>query len=328
MEKEKLSKRFYMGSIAGVGGLAVVFLVIANLMLLSANVSGGETPAGIVLLLIGLLLSIYGGIVAMILWYKAWETIQDGNARTTPGKAIGFLFIPIFNFYWIFQAFLGFSKDYNSYVKRHNISISPIPEGLFLTSCILTVVGFVINRIPVLGSMYALISFGIWIAVMNNVCNAVNNLVSFAPTIQQIQKQPQSPKTRKLVIIGIICAVIAVLLMIPLIVIPSALRGRSTAAREASTRGNMNAIYTALKLYELDNGTYPSTEQGLAALIEKPNIRPIPSGWAGPYLVGRPKDSWGSAYNYVFPSIHGSYDYDLWSFGPDGVESEDDIANW
>src|SRR5687767_6774080 len=65
--------------------------------------------------------------VVMFLWfhlyYRAWKAIQDGHARTTPGKAVGFLLIPLFNLYWMFPALWGFSKDYNAYIERHSINV-------------------------------------------------------------------------------------------------------------------------------------------------------------------------------------------------------------
>ena len=60
-----------------------------------------------------------GEVLQFILVYKFWQMIQDGFARTTPGKAVGFLFIPFFNFYWWIVAFLGLSKDQNAYIDRH-----------------------------------------------------------------------------------------------------------------------------------------------------------------------------------------------------------------
>lgn len=87
-------------------------------------------------------------------------------------------------------------------------------------------------------------------------------------------------------------------------------------------------IPTALKLYELDNGRYPTTEQGLRALIEKPSIEPIPSNWNGPYLERRALlDPWGREYIYRVPSTHG-LDYDLYSLGPDGKDDDNNIGNW
>jgi len=106
--------------------------------------------------------------------------------------------------------------------------------------------------------------------------------------------------------------------------------GRSEQARRAAAEADINAnISIALDLYELDNGTYPSTEQGIGALRSKPSIPPTPPNWNGPYLKKIPADPWGNPYAYVYPGIHNEEYYDLSSYGPDGAEGGgDDITNW
>jgi len=108
------------------------------------------------------------------------------------------------------------------------------------------------------------------------------------------------------------------------------LAGRSEQAREAAARADIEAsIATALDLYELDNGQYPTTEQGLGALRAKPSSAPIPENWRGPYLKKEPKDPWGKPYYYKFPGEHNIGGYDLASWGKDGAEGGgDDIVNW
>jgi general secretion pathway protein G len=107
------------------------------------------------------------------------------------------------------------------------------------------------------------------------------------------------------------------------------LAGRSEEARrgiaEADIKGNVSL---ALRLYEVDNGRYPSTEQGLTALQTKPNGAPTPKNWKGPYLEQEPTDPWGQPYQYKYPGSHPPFDYDLSSLGPDGTTSDDDISNW
>lgn len=90
------------------------------------------------------------------------------------------------------------------------------------------------------------------------------------------------------------------------------------------------SIPTALELYQLHNDTFPSTEQGLNALIEEPSSEPRPRNWRGPYLQRRPIDPWGGVYQYRYPASRNEIaGYDIWSMGPDGVDgTEDDIGNW
>ena len=107
------------------------------------------------------------------------------------------------------------------------------------------------------------------------------------------------------------------------------LAGRSEEARrsiaDADIKGNLSL---ALKLYEIDNGRYPTTEQGLQSLLEKPTAPPSPKNWKGPYLEQEPLDPWKHPYVYRYPGTHPPRDYDLYSLGPDGKEGEDDIRNW
>lgn len=108
------------------------------------------------------------------------------------------------------------------------------------------------------------------------------------------------------------------------------LTGRTEQARVAIAEGDINSnIATALKLYELDNGNYPTTEQGLNALLSKPSSAPAPISWTGPYLEKRPIDPWKNEYKYKCPGAHNTAGYDLYSVGKDGVEgTADDVNNW
>lgn len=104
------------------------------------------------------------------------------------------------------------------------------------------------------------------------------------------------------------------------------LSGRSEQARSATARVDIDAnIATALKLYELDNHYFPSSEEGLGALLVRP---PSAKNWEGPYIEKEPIDPWGREYQYKSPGDNRPRDYDLYSLGRDGQESEDDIKNW
>ena len=122
--------------------------------------------------------------------------------------------------------------------------------------------------------------------------------------------------------------VVVILAVLAAAVIPR-LAGRTQQARISTAKMDIfGNISVALDLYELDNGSYPSSDQGLKALMAKPGSTPVPTNWNGPYLKKRPIDPWGNEYKYACPGTH-SNDYDLYSAGPEGVEgSEDDINNW
>lgn len=90
-------------------------------------------------------------------------------------------------------------------------------------------------------------------------------------------------------------------------------------------------LKTALVPYRLDVGNYPSSEEGLTALVKAPAGKE--KKWKGPYLEASevPLDPWDNPYKYRFPgskNVNGTRGYDVWSLGPDGVESADDIGNW
>ncbi len=122
--------------------------------------------------------------------------------------------------------------------------------------------------------------------------------------------------------------VVIIISILSAMVVPR-LVGRSKEAKLAAAKADIESnISLVLDMYELDNGLYPTTEQGLIALMGKPTTSPVPTNWKGPYLKKLPKDPWGKDYVYTSPGMHNKDDYDLFSYGPDGIESQDDIVNW
>jgi general secretion pathway protein G len=129
-----------------------------------------------------------------------------------------------------------------------------------------------------------------------------------------------------------IMVVIVILALLAALVGPK-LIGRSDDARIADAKVQIRNIETALKLYKLDSSMFPSTEQGLAALITKPTSGVIPKNYKPEgYLESRklPKDPWGGDYIYLSPAEHG--DYEICTYGADGAKGGDgkaaDICNW
>jgi general secretion pathway protein G len=100
--------------------------------------------------------------------------------------------------------------------------------------------------------------------------------------------------------------------------------GRTDDARQTKAAADLASLTQALNLYRLDNGSYPTTDQGLAALVERPTTPPVPKSWRGEGYVDRvPSDPWGNPYVYVLATPQR---YVLKSFGADGVEGGDGIA--
>ena len=125
-----------------------------------------------------------------------------------------------------------------------------------------------------------------------------------------------------IVILGILVSFIAPKIM-----------GRPDEAKQVKARVQIESLETAIKLYKLDSGIYPTTEQGLQALVEQPQTGTLPKKWRkGGYLEkGRvPKDPWGNEFIYLSPGAHG--DYDIIAYGADGVpggeEFDKDISSW
>jgi hypothetical protein len=179
----KLSKTFYLGSILGAPIVAVAIVVMGFIGAIGGAVSGSETAAqagiGAMFGVMGLawLLMLYGLAVQLMLIYKAWSAIQDGQARATPGKAAGFMLIPLFNLYWMFQAIYGYAQDYNKYIARHGHNVPPLQENLFLFYPI-SVVACIIPLVNMVAGLAALV-LAILVAV--KIIDSVNALADLPP---------------------------------------------------------------------------------------------------------------------------------------------------
>ncbi len=201
----KLSKKFFWGSYVG---SLIPFLIIQLITAIAISrywhfdglIHGLENtdtmeipqmPLWLTLLSsLNALLSIYLTVVSCIFIYRAWKSIQDGHARASAGKALGFLFIPVFNYYWIFQAVWGFAIDFNKYVHRNNVNSVPrLPERLFLAFCVVYIISIVLGFIMgFLGLLFGYPSYFYitWVptaayyiigaVIINKVCDAVNAL--------------------------------------------------------------------------------------------------------------------------------------------------------
>lgn len=127
-----------------------------------------------------------------------------------------------------------------------------------------------------------------------------------------------------------ILVVVVILSILAALIVPK-IMDRPDEARVVAAKSDIRAIISALKMYRLDNGVYPSTEQGLQALVTKPQTGDIPSNWkSSGYLERLPKDPWKHDYQYLNPGLHG--EIDLWSFGADGQPGGEgvnaDVGSW
>jgi general secretion pathway protein G len=127
-----------------------------------------------------------------------------------------------------------------------------------------------------------------------------------------------------------ILVVVAIIGILAALIVPR-IMDRPDQARATAARADIATIMQALKLYKLDNGMYPSSDQGLAALVKKPERGDVPRNWkSGGYLERMPKDPWDTDYQYLNPGIRG--EVDVFSLGADrkpGGEGVDaDVGSW
>jgi hypothetical protein len=135
-----------------------------------SSLSDADTVKGIaaiVLFVLGGLCMTFGGIYSYIILYRAWFSIQAGGAQTTPGKAVGFMFIPLFNLYWMFIAYYGWANDWTRIRSKYsNLMAAPgIDSGTFLTGCILML-------------LFPLVGIFLFFAMISRMCAVTNYLAS------------------------------------------------------------------------------------------------------------------------------------------------------
>jgi hypothetical protein len=148
---QKANKNFYVGAfLAGSLGQLIIWEITQVLSMAYPQLRL-ILP---VLILPANLLAIFSAVVIFILVYKMWAAIQGRGARTTAGRALGFMFIPLFNFYWLFQVYWGWTKDYNRIRESDNVELPSMPEGIALAVCILPILSMCL--------MFAGLIFGGW----------------------------------------------------------------------------------------------------------------------------------------------------------------------
>lgn len=127
-----------------------------------------------------------------------------------------------------------------------------------------------------------------------------------------------------------IMVVVVILGILAALIVPKVM-SRPDDAKMIAALHDVGAIVQALKLYRLDNNAYPTTDQGLQALVQRPTTQPIPTNWkSGGYLDRLPQDPWGHDYQFLNPGLHG--EIDVFSLGADGVAGGEgknaDIGSW
>jgi hypothetical protein len=177
-KETRLAKGFYLGTV--ITAICVPLVALASVLASMISTSWwSRWYISSLILLIGLVsvIALFGEIVFLVLTYRMWGAIQDGHARTKPGAAVGLLFVPFFNLYWIFQAYRGFAEDFNSFCARHSINPPLLPTGLFTAYGALLICGI----IPFIGWPLIVVNFFVALAMISKICDAVNSIPEKLP---------------------------------------------------------------------------------------------------------------------------------------------------
>ncbi len=137
------------------------------------------------------------------------------------------------------------------------------------------------------------------------------------------QPKPNRRRNRGFTLIELLL-VMVILAILAAVVVPRMV-GRSEQAKEASAKTGISSIETALGTFEVDTGRYPSSDEGLQALMTAPGNA---QGWHGPYITRPPVDPWGNAYVYVYPGQHNANGFDLYTTHGGQDTSGNQINNW
>jgi len=149
------------------------------------------------------------------------------------------------------------------------------------------------------------------------------------PTKTRVEHDPETPRDAGFSLLELM-VVVVILSILALVIVPRVI-DRPDQARAARAQSDIAAVASALQLYRLDNLNYPTTDQGLAALVNRPATDPAPANYAtNGYIDRLPRDPWGKPYQYLSPGVHGQYD--VFTYGADGATGgsgvDADIGSW
>ncbi|MBM3501480.1 MAG: hypothetical protein FJX74_22730 [Armatimonadetes bacterium] len=170
----RVSKGLLLGLVYGGFIGALVIAVVGGVLQAIGDQNGDQSLviAGVVVIVVGVLVLLGGMAAWLFLLHRAWSAIQDGHARTTPGKAVGFMFIPLFNIWWLFQAYQGFAQDFNSFRDRHRLPLEPLNESHFTAYCACWLLGN-LPYVGIVANLGALIMMGVIGSAMADRINGI-----------------------------------------------------------------------------------------------------------------------------------------------------------
>ncbi len=175
-----IPKGSYLVGIYGAYFLMFAMLVVGFIVMVNAGVYGNPYYMDEEMMLVAVVVMLIGfipGVVSIVMWciltHKLWATIQGPSSRTTPGQAVGLMFVPFFNIYWMFQIIWGWSVDYNKHINEKNIVVPPVSEGVGLAWCVLGCVGI----IPFVGYLTMIPQLVLMIVFHSQSIDAANALI-------------------------------------------------------------------------------------------------------------------------------------------------------
>ncbi len=164
--------------------IALGFLLTTISMLFLAWVymedRGSDREVVPYLMLVAAIPATLSGLLIIRVVYKLWKAIQGGHPRTSPELAVGLLFVPFFNLYWVFQAYWGLARDYNAYVRQHRLKVPTLSEGLALSVCVL----MLLSMVPLLGFLFMLVNMILQIILVAKMISRFNSLSEATPLSQ------------------------------------------------------------------------------------------------------------------------------------------------
>lgn len=275
-QAKPLSKSFYLSSIITACVIGTVLSVLGVLQL--------EEDFGPLILAIGLLFVICASIIWLILLHKLWALIQGEQARTTPGKAVGFMFIPFFSFYWIFQAIWGWAQDFNRFTTENKLSVPRVSESVALTFCILILVS-IVPFVGILSSVGSLVLFIIFMVQAINAVNATRQelVQSGHPYSSRIKLQklltPRARKRRRIAwLVGLIGVPVLIIILVYFYAFYSGERESdafNTFLRYAQDQVEFYRPLLVQLCTEIDPNTSPQVSQKFYQTIRAMERRPV-----------------------------------------------------
>jgi len=176
----KVSKRFYVASwLSGpiVLGAAILFALEVGTSEIERKAECDLSPLVNGLVLFGVALLVYSGIIGLMLIFRMWAALPEGYGRATPARAVGYLLIPLFNFYWVFRAFWGWTQDYNKLREDRELEVPLMSEELGFNAAFLAV----LTVIPFLGIVFAIGNVVVTTIFFARACDAINALAARLP---------------------------------------------------------------------------------------------------------------------------------------------------